>query len=255
MSHMPFIDYTGTKFGPWLFPIIPRDATLSEGSSITQSNLGKIPGLKSGGVWAGFARWTEVGSIRADKQERLFSIWDAWYQPERPTIGINARLFPAVDIDINSPLARLAQDVAFGVFGPTIIRGRPNSEKRLLMYRLDQEKSNGLFITKARRVYAASDGDDPLAIEILGKGQQYLIEGRHPSGVDYKWVDDSGPLVAGVDTLSKITPGRVITFFKRLDEEFARCGFKPVRPAQIGGDRTDIDADGQREITRFETQS
>jgi hypothetical protein len=33
------------------------------------------------------------------------------------------------------------------------------------------------------------------AVELLGNGQQYLVEGRHPKGGEYEWRTDIGPPV------------------------------------------------------------
>lgn len=229
---MGFQSYTGTHFAPWLLLIIPADATLSEQSTLTVNDLGKIPGFRTdAGEWFGHVGWTKH-RMKDDREHQLkiFAKWDGWYPGGNPTIGINARLFPAVDIDIDNPFGEIVRDIAFDVFGPTIVRGRPNSKKMLLMYRLHQPCD---FITKQRHVYSDPDGNE-FAVEILGKGQQYLIEGRHPSGVDYAWVGHKTPLVVGTDELPMITPGQVFLFVQKVKEVFGFGDIKPVRPKGSG---------------------
>jgi len=225
---MSFANFERTLFAPWLLPIIPVGAPLTSGSTVPEKNKGKTPGFRTNhGEWYGHADWTKHALTGDPKrQHKILGAWDDWYPDGQPIIGINARLFPAVDIDINNPFAETARDVAFDILGPTIVRGRPNSQKKLLMYRLRQP---GYFITKQRRVYSDPDGNE-FAVEILGKGQQYLIEGRHPSGVDYAWVGGKTPLIVGPDELPEITPDQVLLFVRRLDEVFGSGGIMPVKP-------------------------
>ena len=229
---MSFQDYRGSPFAEWLLPIIPVGATLTAGSKIAPESIGKIPGLKEGARWAGFAGWTKVHI-----NEKALAPWDGWYYPAPPTIGLQARNFPGIDLDVNDEgLAGLACSAAFKAFGPTIVRGRPNSPRQLLMYRLDQ--STGIPIAKSRRVYAAP-GAEPFAVEILGKGQQYLIEGKHPSGVGYAWATPEGqpttPLSYGVENIPKITWAQQAAFIKELDGLYRLFGVMPQRPKGLGG--------------------
>jgi len=230
---MPFTNHAGTPFAPGLLPIIPADAELTDGSSIPDKSKGKTPGFRTpAGKWYGHKDWTKH-TLKDDRehQRKIFAKWDVWYPGGKPIIGLNARLFPAIDIDIDNLFAETARDIAFEVFGPTIVRGRPNSRKILLMYRLDQ---SGPFITKQRHDYCDPDGNE-FKVEILGKGQQYLIEGRHPSGVDYAWVDGKTPLMVGADQLPKITFDQVFLFLRKLEEVFAFGGIKRVGPKGLSG--------------------
>ena len=64
-------------------------------------------------------------------------------------------------------------------YGTTIIRTRENSARCLLVYRA----AEGL--PRKRRLVGASHTDDHACkIEVLGKGQQFVAYGRHPSGVE-----------------------------------------------------------------------
>src|SRR5579864_8357807 len=133
---MSFADYAGTPFAPWLLPIIPVGARLSQRSEIEDDNVGKIPGqfYPHAGVWSGFGGWT-----RFDGAEKALPAWDSWYPDDHQTIGLNSRLFPGIDADVNASYqAFVVQLIAFRVFGETIVRGREGSPRQLLMYRLHQ---------------------------------------------------------------------------------------------------------------------
>ena len=238
---MSFSDYTGTSFAPWLLPIIPVGSTLSDGSELTEEHLGKIPGQRRGDVWSGLANWSKMGSIaKVDSQRKLFPIWEGWYKPPQvQTIGIAGRLFPAIDIDVTDPdYADLVQRVAFRVLGETIVRGRSNSGKCLLMYRLDQPCD---FITKARLPFQPAVGT-PFTVEVLGLGQQYLIEGMHRSGVPYQWSGGNTPLLAGAENLPKITPAKIYLFIQELRKELAFLACMPIRDLR-GGSRSGVEGD------------
>ncbi len=226
---MSFSSYKGTRFAPWLLPIIPLDAKLSDHSKLTPEHLGKIPGLMNDdGTWVGFEKWT-IAKVPAGVLPR----WDAWYTPPRvPTVGIAGRLFPCADIDIkDKSFAELAQGVAEDILGKTIVRGRPNSEKRLLMYQLDQPCD---FVHKIRRVYKHPDTGEDMPVEVLGLGQHYLIEGMHPSGVLYEWAEGKTPLLAGAESLPKVTVAKMHEFFKELDGRMAFFGAIVVRGSRSG---------------------
>jgi hypothetical protein len=220
---MSFTNYAGTPFAPWLLPIIPCDATLTGGSKITPENLGKIPGMKYQSGWSGFAGWTGI-----TVKETVLVIWDSWYPKDECTIGLQGRLFPCIDADVNEAWqAQVIRDVAFQVFGETIVRGRSDgSPRQLLMYRLEQAPD---FIHKFVREYG---GPCPnFKVEILGAGQQYLIEGKHPKGGTYVW--DKSPTEHGCENIPRISPAKLVEFIHELDEAFALVKVFPQRPKQL----------------------
>ena len=62
------------------------------------------------------------------------------------------------------------------LFGRTIVRCRQNSPRRLLPYRIENDDARKIII--------------PLScgkLEFLGRGQQFVGFGKHPSGADYEW--------------------------------------------------------------------
>jgi hypothetical protein len=126
---MQFTNYAGTPLAPWLLPIIPCDATLTAGSKIAEDNLGKIPGLKYPNGWSGFPGWTATKI-----NEKAFPAWDSWYPKDECTIGMQSRLFPGIDADVNDAWqANIVRDVAFEVFGETIVHSRSQGSPRQLL--------------------------------------------------------------------------------------------------------------------------
>ena len=89
---------------------------------------------------------------------------------------LTGELFP-IDIDCEDATI-VAEIVAMAekLFGRTIVRCRQNSPRRLLPYRIENNDARKIII--------------PLScgkLEFLGRGQQFVGFGRHPSGADYEW--------------------------------------------------------------------
>jgi P4 family phage/plasmid primase-like protien len=245
-----FQSYKGTPWAPWLLPIIPVGAKLSANSLIAPDNIGKIPGqfYPHQGVWTGFGGWTKI-SVK----DAVLGVWDGWYTKGNQTIGLQTRLWPVIDADVDEGWqAQVVRDVASQVFGVTASRGRSDGAARcLLLYRLDEAFG---FIPKFRRTYSSPDCAE-FAVEILGKGQQCLIEGMHPKGGRYQWTGPAGgdpvPSLMGIgnswgpEQVPRINVAQIPAFVKALDEAFALAGVFPVRPKQLrsnanGGEQRDI---------------
>ena len=62
------------------------------------------------------------------------------------------------------------------LFGRTIVRCRQNSPRCLLPYRIENDDARKIIIK-------LSCGK----LEFLGRGQQFVGFGKHPSGADYEW--------------------------------------------------------------------
>jgi Protein of unknown function (DUF3987)/Primase C terminal 2 (PriCT-2) len=82
-----------------------------------------------------------------------------------------------LDIDVEDP-AIVTEVVAMAtrLFGRTNVRCRQNSARRLLPYRIENDDARKIVI--------------PLScgkLEFLGRGQQFVGFGKHPSGADYEW--------------------------------------------------------------------
>jgi hypothetical protein len=168
-----FKDYRDSKFMQFVLPIIPAGARLSARSSLDQGKVGKIPGRQIGDGWAGFVGWR---SFTATPQE--LEGWPRMYGEDGlpETIGLQAKELPACDVDVeDEEAAALVEATARLFLGPAPKRSRPNSCKFLLQYRL---RPGAESIKKHRLVFRHPERlDKTMAVEILGDGQQYLIEG------------------------------------------------------------------------------
>jgi len=91
----------------------------------------------------------------------------------------------ALDLDIDDPeLVQQIAAVAFEMLRETAIRYRANSPRVLLPYRATEGEPT-------KTVLAGKRGK----IEVLGKGQQFVAGGYHPSGAAIQWKADLPPLV------------------------------------------------------------
>src|SRR5262249_4324963 len=126
------------------------------------SLTGKIPAMK---------RWQQ----KFDVSEEEICRWEKTY-PLACNTGILAKLTPGLDIDILiEPAAKAAEALArehFEEHGDIRVRFGL-SPKRLIPLRTDEP------FTKLSRVFIAPDGTAQ-KIEILGDGQQYVVDGIHP---------------------------------------------------------------------------
>jgi putative DNA primase/helicase len=115
-----------------------------------------------------------------------------YQHPGATNTGNRARNAPALDIDIMHQAAAEAVEVLarrhFGGRGDIHVRiGLP--PKRLIPLRADSP------FRKLTRVFTAPVGADgkPPKIEILGDGQQYVVDGIHPdTRKPYRWMNGAG---------------------------------------------------------------
>lgn len=162
-------------YGSALISVIPPGAPLLPGSKMQASSLGKAPGIRYPGGWAGY-NWRKHAATLADIEK-----WTA----DGASFGLRADEFPGLDIDCMDPeLADQIEALAFLTFGTTWVRyGR--RPKRLLMYRQHQ----GQPITRMR-LWLEREGASHL-VELLGVGQQYLVAGTHPvTEKPYEWSEE-----------------------------------------------------------------
>jgi putative DNA primase/helicase len=135
-------------------------------------------------------------------------------EPEFKTLntGVLANGLRAVDIDIeDAALANAVRKVVVEKLGPAPMRWRSNSGKHLLLYRAadgEPEKVR-LFNTKKK-----DDNGASYNIEVLGKGQQFVAFGSHPSGVNYEW--DCAPSAFNRDELTPVTEQQIEKLLKQL---------------------------------------
>jgi hypothetical protein len=196
-----FVKYVGTDFQGYILPIIPAGATLTEKSKLNDQQLGKIPGewrdeLKA---WRGFPGWqahhASAGHMR---------FWQRWQEQAKVSIaiGLNTRIWTAIDIDIdNKAVADEAEKFVQLELGPPgAVRERDGSPRRVLFYERDQHTGP---IHRRHVAFTHPDMADPTKpwlVELLGNGQQVIIEGPHKSGAMHHWRDGIG-LIEGRETM------------------------------------------------------
>lgn len=102
-------------------------------------------------------------------------------------VGLKTARFPVLDIDIeDKALAARVVEIAQANLGQTARRGRPNSGKVALVYRLDAS-SPGLKPRMFEFAKTPPYDRREIAIDVLGAGNQVVAAGTHPSGTDYFW--------------------------------------------------------------------
>lgn len=149
-------------------------------------SAGKAP---MGDRWGDEARADPPGAVRNAAH------------PAALNTGVLADGLRAIDIDIDNPtIAASVKAKALDMFGEAPMRYRQNSPRVLLLYRA-AEGSPG------KRSVAGNFGK----VEVLGKGQQFVAHGVHPSGADLHWMPDAPGDIAA-DDLPALTEAQIDAF-------------------------------------------
>lgn len=179
-----FQKYVAAGYGAELLPIAPPNAVASVTSSAMKKGAGKLPAVfyadrGAAGEWTGYPNWSE---IKVDAE--LITYWSTW--PTR-NIGLRTKFFPAIDIDVADEwMATMIADACRKRIGDAPVRGRQGSSRRLMVYRTP----DGIKpLRKARIEFTLPTSDEKHAVELLGDGQQFVLEGNHPKGGVYVWTD------------------------------------------------------------------
>ncbi len=200
-----------------LVPVIPPDVKLSKNSSIKPQSRGKVPGKFGPYGWYGFSGWqtfeTEIQSVKR---------WERW----GANIGLRGDRFPGVDVDVeDETLAKVVTKFAKEHLGSTFVR-LSREPRRLFVYRSTEPIPYTVLDIEYR--------GQTHAVEVLGKGRQYLVAGTHPSGVEYRWAKDRPPYI-NFDAVPLITAEGVKGFFDALTQALASKG---IRATVRGGKAT-----------------
>jgi hypothetical protein len=212
-----FEKYIGSDFVPELLAIIPPGVKLSAGSTIDPKKLGKIPGGYDSQTQAWFGRKDCLEGFATDAVIR------EWSQYPDPNVGIRAKYFPGIDIDID--LDWLVADllpIAEKHLGPSPVRGRDGSPRVMLMYRLAQGAEP--IRTYCLKFTLPETADTEHAIEILGNGRSFVLEGRHSSGGRYEWKNGTGPIDYGSEKLSPVGADELRAFVAAVKDKLAVIG-------------------------------
>ncbi len=198
-----------------LLPIVPPGAPISPKSeTLTPKILGKTPGLRRESGWVGLGgKWsTEFFAKLPDVQ--------AWHNMGA-SVGLQTRKFVAIDVDIDDKkLSREIEKLAYDKLGAAPRRIRTGSQRCLLLYRL---KDGETPLRKRRLAFLI--GDAKAAVEMLGLGQQCVVEGPHPAGGEYTW-PDWHPCDTGPASLTEITAATADAFFAALADTLEMYGYK-----------------------------
>jgi hypothetical protein len=127
-------------------------------------------------------------------------------------VGILARWRPGVDIDVTdsdcADAIQLAAELELG-FAPVRTGQAP---KRLMVYRTGTPfRKMKLFLIDPSGSGRNADGKE-YAVEVLGDGQFYVVEGIHPTGAEFTWNVDNW----WAEDLAEVTPEQVQAFFDAL---------------------------------------
>lgn len=194
VGRAPLIDNYGATYEDWfafdfdlsltadLLPVVSNPgAQVSPNSRLSPYDRGKVPSQFDGnGQVVGIPRWTAKQTTDAEVER--------WSRIPDLGVCIQTRNVRAFDIDV--PDAAKAEAIQtfinarIGLILPC--RGRSNSGKRLLAFRLEGE----LF---KHRITV--DGG---VVEILGNGQQFVAAGAHPSGARYEWAGGVPSSIAAI---------------------------------------------------------
>lgn len=196
-----FGDYWAAGFGPHILPIIPPRATISPLSNLDAGKLGKTPGKWTPAGYVGFRQWPDH-QTDIDDVER----WDGWPATTTPpSIALQGRAYPAVDIDVNDPsLAERLKARVLQVAGPAPARHVADATGKLrsrlaLFYRSESP------IAQWRVEFATRDGE-LMMVEFKGDRTQVVVEGAHVKGGAYCYPDGQTPADWGAAGLSLMTP-------------------------------------------------
>lgn len=191
-----------------LVSVVPPGAPISPRSKIDPSQRGKCPGKHGGNGWYGY------DFLRADPPTTEdAAAWDN----AGANVGLLGEFFPGLDIDSeDARLTKAVRRLAVKHLGAAPVR-TSREPRSLLVYRTSEPFN---------RIYATvTFAEKEHRIEMLGRGRQYLVHGKHPSGSDYGW--DGKPLWTNApDSLATVTAAQVEGFFAALQEALGEKGIQ-----------------------------
>jgi hypothetical protein len=191
-------------------PIVPHDKQFAKKDNTLQQG-GKSPGRfdPSSNTWRGLSGWSRF--LDTPPTPHTLSIWESWTSGGMPGAGILTGNIIAIDIDItHQELAKATIRSAKETLGDTPFIRFGNAPKAMLIYRLNTGTT-----TKMRSATFDLDDHKRQVVEVLGKGQQFVAFGIHPSTKkSYMW-----PVKSLLDTPANKLP--TVTLEKI--QEFLSC--------------------------------
>ena len=99
--------------------------------------------------------------------------------------GIRSDGLRPIDIDVDDPArADKIRELALRMLGAAPVRWRENSSRVLLLYRAAEGEPKKRTIMS--KTFKSADGKFE-KVEVLGRGQQFVAYGTHPTGVELRW--------------------------------------------------------------------
>jgi len=190
-----------------LLPTITNPDVKMSARSVIKSASTKTPSfINEKGEGQGFTDWP---------RKITKSIPLSWHNANLGICMI-ARNIHAIDIDVHDrDIAQAIEDFIWFELGEQLpCRSRPNSGKRLLMYRLVDNP-----VLSKTKVRVTENGE---VVEFLHQGQQFLVAGRHPSGVRYEWLNG---IPKSLDEIPAITLTQLQDLHRALSAEFGNNSF------------------------------
>jgi hypothetical protein len=223
-----FQEYADAGYLAEVIPIIPPGAKLSEKSGVVPQQCGKIPGEYSveWANWRGMHHFTTRVFDRSHLRK-----WQRW-KPD-PNKGLRTGLLLAVDLDCNNPAVAEVRRAAGEDLGHTIVRGRENSDRQLMVYQLKEGE-----IPPHKGRVAFTDPKDPeadLAVEFLGWGGQFVCEGVHPKGGNYYWANGRDPITVGRKGIPEITVEQWSRFIDKTAALLEAMGYTVISNSLSSG--------------------
>lgn len=174
-----FLEIAKRGYGSDLLPIIPPDVDISAASKNPEGvgkGRGKIPGMKRVDGWVGFHEWSVHATTAAHYEE-----WGGW----GAGVGLRASKFPALDIDVSCP--RFVRELG-GFLELILGRSMFSRVGRAPRILLPLRAVDGYVPAKIRLTFKLPGIEELQAVELLGHGQQYVLQGIHPgTSLPYRW--------------------------------------------------------------------
>ena len=187
-----FLKFIDQPVQRYILRIIPANAELSEQSGLKPHTLGKIPGRynRQTGKWAGWTKWQNHATTKTDLE-----FWETDQNDTGPYAAgcRTGDIIIVIDLDSDdAAYIAMVRRLAEKHLGDTgVIRCRDGAVRIQLFY---NRKVHTPPITKQVCSYLDAQGTKHLT-EVLGAGQQTVIEGPHAKGAMHYW--ESFDLVNG----------------------------------------------------------
>jgi len=153
----------------------------------------------------------------------IISAWEDKY-PDATNTGILTGNTPAIDIDVlNSDVADEVQQIAERLIGTSAVR-TGQAPKRAMLFRTDEpfdKVSTPIFISPDGRTHK---------VEILGRGQQIVVDGIHPdTHSPYTWQGGEPGSELNRDALPQLNAEQAKEFIVAATQCMSGYGWSPKK--------------------------